>query len=178
VKKLLGVSILLIFVGARGATNTIPPLIIKGVMDTNTSAERWTPWSCWWLRPTTNSAHGQGAQGEVDTNRISETRNLPEGETNIVKDSVQSVLDGGPNNGINADYQASLILGRPIGRPNVGIGQQSLQVGMPAGQLAPNNMQMGPGNTQLGGPSLGVAVPRKVTADAVKPEGGPGSAKP
>jgi hypothetical protein len=178
VKKLLGVSILLMVVDARGATNTIPPLIIKGVADTNTSAGRWTPWSCWWLRPTTNSALCKGAQSEVDTNRISETRNLPEGATSIVKDGVQPVLDGGLNNGVNADFQATLISGRPIGRPNVGIGQQSLQLGLPAGQVGPNNMQMGPGNTQLGGPSGGVAVPRKVTTEAVKPDGGTGPTKP
>jgi len=155
VKKLLALSMFLVVGDPGGATNSVPPLIIKGVVNTN--AVQWSPWSSWWLRPATNIPRCDGAHSESDTNSLSEAPHLREGETNSVKESEQAVSDVETSQG-STGFGATIISGRPIGRPNVGMGQQTLQPGKPSLQMGPNNMQMAPAIVKPGGPAVGTPV--------------------
>jgi hypothetical protein len=144
--------------GLGAATNSVPPLIIKGVVDTNASG-LWSPWSCWWLRPATNAAHGAVAEVAGETNKVAEAANLSLGETNVVKDTGEASPDAGTSNGNVTEFGARILSGRPIGHRNVEMGQQNLQLGKPAVGLGPNNMQPGQAGGGVGKTGTGIGQP-------------------
>jgi hypothetical protein len=141
----------------RGGTNSPPPLILKGQPNTNSAAQRWSPWSCWWLMPASNApvrtdlSEADIAESGV-SNKLAEASTPGSEMTNAVSDLTQTNADVSSNDRSFIDFGARVISGRPIGHRNVEIGQQNVKIGQAAAQLGPNNTQLGQG--QLTGPSL------------------------
>ena len=139
---------------AWAATNSTPALILKGVRDTNAPALQWSPWSCWWLLPPTNSNRdsrepltevGEAGAGTNRTNSTMVQTNADLAATNFIAAGPEPNPGGGSQD-LNVSFGASMISGRPIGRRNVQIGQPNVQTG-------PGNVQLGQPNAQIGKPA-------------------------
>jgi hypothetical protein len=174
--RVLALSMLLCPCLVDAGTNTVPPLIIRGVVDPN--AEQWSPSSSWWLRPQTNVVHEAVAEPDGETNKVLAAASSKFGETNLIKEAEVTASDVGVNAENVTDFGASIGSGGPVGRPNVEMGQQSLQLGKTAAGLGPSNAQIGQGNNQLGGLTASGQALGKATTGIGQPNSGIGAAKP
>jgi hypothetical protein len=161
---------------ARANTNAPPslPLILKGHADTNSAAQRWSPWSCWWLMPHSNapvrSDLSNGDIGETAaSNQLAQASTSGSNITNTTAELTQTNAEVSPNDRDLIDFGARIASGGPIGHRNVEIGQQTLTIGKATALLGPNNTLLGQG--QISGPTLVSPAP---TGSIGKPAGGAG----
>src|SRR3954469_10659334 len=100
-----GLMAILLLLGnpfVRGGTNSPPPLILKGQPNTNSAAQRWSPWSCWWLMPASNApvrtdlSEADIAESGV-SNKLAEASTPGSEMTNAVSDLTQTNADVSSN---------------------------------------------------------------------------------